>query len=223
MKRLWLAGWLLAGALPAGETNQTGQVYVRLTDGSRLTGVTTLREVVVESASLGKVTVPVSRLRSLQRAPATGVVTLSFRNGDSLQGTTALTQVPLRTVFGDVQVPVTTLESLQVAGADPDQPPPFTGDPGVAVRETLTLVRQIDMAIDEWALEKGKTNGSTVVLSQVAEYLPEPLAATLRQGRLPKDPVGYPLLLSVVGSEQIKVHPKTKAELAEARPDWGGF
>jgi len=223
MRRLLVVGWLVVLGTVAGSAQETPEkLAVKLTDGSLLLGTSSVREIVIESSAVGQVTVTFNRLRAIKRVPDSGALTLTFRNGDTLQGTTKLATLPLTTVFGDVKVPVASVTHIQI-GEPPVETPPFTGDPLVAARRTLNDVRQIDAAIDQWALETGQRNGAVVNLPAVATYLRGALSTSLRDGKVPKDQVGNPFLIGPVGPDQVKVHPKTKETLAGANIDWGGF
>jgi hypothetical protein len=82
-------------------------------------------------------------------------------------------------------------------------------------RRIINDVRQMDAAIDQWALEKGKTNGSEIVKEEVATYL--------KMEWKEVDILGNRYEVSVVGPNQIMISPATKAALDGVGIDWGSF
>lgn len=90
------------------------RLTVSLTDGSRLIGTTTVRELPLTSDALGKLAVPLAKVRELKLSK-TGTADLTLRNGDRLQAGLALQKLPLLTVFGLVQVPVAEVTAITFA------------------------------------------------------------------------------------------------------------
>jgi hypothetical protein len=82
-------------------------------------------------------------------------------------------------------------------------------------RRIVNDVRQMDAAIDQWALEKGKTNGSEIVKTEVVVYLKTEWKEA--------DILGNRYQVGVVGPNQIMISPATKAALDEVGVDWGAF
>jgi len=82
-------------------------------------------------------------------------------------------------------------------------------------RTIFNEARQWDMAIDQWALEKGKRDGDRVNVKEVAAYLVNKLNVV--------DRLGNPYVFTTVGSSQLQVSPKTKSALADVDIDWGKF
>ncbi len=82
-------------------------------------------------------------------------------------------------------------------------------------RRILNDARQMDAAIDQWSLEKGKKDGDTVTTSEAATYLKGQWKDT--------DLLGNSFTLSTVGSNQIKIATTTKSSLDGVGIDWGQF
>jgi len=84
-------------------------------------------------------------------------------------------------------------------------------------RRILNDVRQIDAAIDQWALEKGKTNGAvwTSSITEIETYLKTSLKTN--------DLLGNAYTLNPVGSNQVLISSGTKTALDGVGIDWGGF
>jgi prepilin-type N-terminal cleavage/methylation domain-containing protein len=84
-------------------------------------------------------------------------------------------------------------------------------------RRILNDVRQIDAAIDQWALEKGKTNGTmwTDNLDEIEPYLKRTLVLT--------DILNNPYSTHLVGSNQIMISDSTKQALDGVGIDWGMY
>jgi type IV pilus assembly protein PilA len=82
-------------------------------------------------------------------------------------------------------------------------------------RRIVNDARQMDAAIDQWALEKGKGDNNAVVTSEAATYLKMPWPANDLLG------VGY--TIGTVGSNQVKIAASTKAALDGVGIDWGTY
>jgi prepilin-type N-terminal cleavage/methylation domain-containing protein len=83
-------------------------------------------------------------------------------------------------------------------------------------RRAMNDVRQIDAAIDQWALEMGLTDGATIVSSQAATYLKPTDWEDY-------DPLGNAYVLGKVGTNQIRINSTTKSALAGVGIDWGAY
>jgi hypothetical protein len=82
-------------------------------------------------------------------------------------------------------------------------------------RRVINDTRQLDAAIDQWALEKGKNNGAAIVTSEVASYL--------KTDWKDVDLLGNRYIIGKVGPDQIKISPATKEALDGVGVDWGGY
>ncbi len=76
--------------------------------------------------------------------------------------------------------------------------------------------RTIDAAIDAWAVEKNKPDGSTIDLTEVATYS--------KSGNVPTtDSLGNPFQIGTVGTNQVRISDTTKAALTGISVDWGAY
>ena len=82
-------------------------------------------------------------------------------------------------------------------------------------RRILNDARQMDAAIDQWALEKGKTDGDTVNTTEAASYL----KTTWKTADL----LGNAFTIGNVGSAQVAVSSTTKTALTNVGIDWGPY
>src|SRR5438552_10273128 len=88
-------------------------------------------------------------------------------------------------------------------------------------RRIINDARQMDAAIDQWALEQGKKDGDTVVTSEAATYLKTAWNANdllgNAYGGIAAGTVGP------VGTNQVKISATTKSALAGVGVDWGPY
>jgi prepilin-type N-terminal cleavage/methylation domain-containing protein len=82
-------------------------------------------------------------------------------------------------------------------------------------RRIINDTRQMDAAIDQWALEKGKKDGDDVVTSEAATYL--------KSAWKDNDLLNNAYTISKVGTNQIKISDTTKTALDGVGIDWGTF
>ena len=85
-------------------------------------------------------------------------------------------------------------------------------------RRILNDARQMDAAIDQWALEAGKTDGATIdtsVATGAGSYLKTTWNNT--------DLLGNSFSIGTVGSNQVRVSTSTKSSLAGVGIDWGAY
>jgi prepilin-type N-terminal cleavage/methylation domain-containing protein len=114
-------------------------------------------------------------------------------------------------------------------------------------RRIMNDARQIDAAIDQWALEYHKVDGAPVDLTAIVEYLKHaattnltlnaassikyasvfPLAFMVIQQpqAIPSitDSLGNPFIIGAVGDHQVMVHPATMEALDGVGIDWGPY
>lgn len=83
-------------------------------------------------------------------------------------------------------------------------------------RRIINDARQADAAIDQWALEKGKKDGDSIVTSEAATYLKGAWPTTDILGNNYDYSAG-------VGSNQVKISTTTKTTLAGVGIDWGAY
>ena len=82
-------------------------------------------------------------------------------------------------------------------------------------RRIINDARQMDAAIDQWALEQGKKDGDTVVTSEAATYL--------KTAWNSNDLLGNPYTIGTVGTNQVQIATSTKTALAGVGIDWGPY
>ena len=83
-------------------------------------------------------------------------------------------------------------------------------------RRAMNDVRQMDGAIDQWALEFGKKDGDAIDTNSAASYLKPTDWETL-------DPLGRAYVINSVGSTQIQIAAATKSALAGVGIEWGAY
>jgi prepilin-type N-terminal cleavage/methylation domain-containing protein len=82
-------------------------------------------------------------------------------------------------------------------------------------RRILNDCRQMDAAIDQWAVEKGHVDGEAIVTTEAQSYL--------KTAWNNNDLLGNAYAVTVVGSTQISVNANTKSSLAGVGIDWGAY
>jgi type IV pilus assembly protein PilA len=82
-------------------------------------------------------------------------------------------------------------------------------------RRILNDARQMDAAIDQWALETGQTDGNTVNTTSAQTYLKTVWKVT--------DLLGNTYVLGSVGTNQMAVAAATKTSLIGVGIDWGAY
>jgi type II secretory pathway pseudopilin PulG len=76
--------------------------------------------------------------------------------------------------------------------------------------------RIIDMAVNSWALEKSKTDGSSVDVDEAAQYAKGGVIQT-------NDVLGNPFQIGPVGPTQVVISSTTRNALAGVGIDWGPY
>ena len=82
-------------------------------------------------------------------------------------------------------------------------------------RRILNDCRQMDAAIDQWALETGQTDGNQIYSTSAATYLKTAWKTT--------DLLGNSYNVTVVGGTQISISGTTKTALTGVGIDWGAY
>ena len=82
-------------------------------------------------------------------------------------------------------------------------------------RRIVNDARQMDSAISQWAMEKNKADGATVLTSEAASYLKMPWPDN--------DLLGRPYMFNGVGSTQVQINATTKTDLDGVDIDWGPY
>ena len=82
-------------------------------------------------------------------------------------------------------------------------------------RRILNDARQMDAAIDQWALETGQVDGATVNTTLAASYL--------KSAWKSNDLLGNPFAVGTGGTNQVAIAATTKTALAGVGIDWGPY
>jgi type IV pilus assembly protein PilA len=82
-------------------------------------------------------------------------------------------------------------------------------------RRIINDARQMDAAIDQWALETGQVDGATVNTTAAATYMKTAWNAN--------DLLGNAYTISTVGTNQVQIHANTKSALQGVGIDWGPY
>ena len=82
-------------------------------------------------------------------------------------------------------------------------------------RRVLNDARQMDAAIDQWALENGKKDTDTIITSSAATYL--------KTAWPTNDILGNTYTINNVGTNQVQINDTTKTALSGVGIDWGAY
>ena len=82
-------------------------------------------------------------------------------------------------------------------------------------RRIINDARQMDAAIDQWALEKGKKDGDAITTTEAASYLKNTWQAN--------DLLGNAFGVTLVGATQMQISATTKTALTGVGIDWGPY
>jgi len=82
-------------------------------------------------------------------------------------------------------------------------------------RRIMNDCRQMDAAIDQWALETGQTDGNAINTQSASSYL--------KTAWKTQDLLGNAYSVTVVGSTQISINASTKTSLTGVGIDWGNY
>ena len=82
-------------------------------------------------------------------------------------------------------------------------------------RRIINDARQMDAAIDQWALENGKKDGDTVITSSASTYL--------KTTWMTNDLLGNTYTIGTVGTGQVLINGATKTALSGVGIDWGAY
>ena len=82
-------------------------------------------------------------------------------------------------------------------------------------RRIINDARQLDAAIDQWTVEKGKKDGDAIVTAEAATYL--------KTGWSDTDLLSNSYSFGLVGSNQVQISTSTKSALQGVGIDWGAY
>ena len=95
------------------------QLVISLTDGSRLIGTTALASLPLRSEALGKIEIPLSKIRNVKFSKDRESVTVLLANNDKMQGSLGKMTLALRTIYGEVAVPVEKTTTISIRTGTP--------------------------------------------------------------------------------------------------------
>jgi len=109
----------LLTATAKADTNSQTQLTVQLTDGSRLIGTPdrTTPNLEIATESFGTVTLPWTRLTSLELRKETTQTLVRLANGDLLRGQVKQPALKMATLFGRLSIPFPVIVQIQVRQA----------------------------------------------------------------------------------------------------------
>ena len=97
-------------------TRQTGfRLTIDLRDGSRVVGKSREDHFQFRSDVLGKFELPLEKLRAIECQPRTHLAKLTTANADNLRAKLAMKDIRVETSFGNADLPVETIRSIQVS------------------------------------------------------------------------------------------------------------
>jgi prepilin-type N-terminal cleavage/methylation domain-containing protein len=83
-------------------------------------------------------------------------------------------------------------------------------------RRIVNDARQIDAAVNSWAMENGMADGDSVDITQASSYTKSGMIST-------NDLLGNPYTIGPVGPTQVLISAATKSALAGVSIDWGAY
>jgi hypothetical protein len=108
-------------ALPVmAESNSDVRVTLNLTDGSRVIGIAELPALAVRSETLGRIEIPLEKVRGVKFDANHESATVTLSNGDRVQGAIGVETLALRTLVGRVTIPLNVVRDLAVTAAPTD-------------------------------------------------------------------------------------------------------
>jgi len=99
------------------------RLVISLTDGSRAIGETTLTSLSLRSAVLGKVVIPLEKIREVKFSANHESASVALQNGDKVHGSLGAFSLTLRTLFGVVTVPFEHVMTIKVRHSSVPKPP----------------------------------------------------------------------------------------------------
>jgi len=93
------------------------QLAISLADGSRVIGETTLKSLPLQSEALGKLEIPLDKVRTVKFSADHRSAVVSLQNGDKTQGAVSVATLKLRTLFGSVTIPLDETREIEVRTA----------------------------------------------------------------------------------------------------------
>lgn len=179
MQRHRISGWSLVAVLalaaplaarpqtgPAAEPKANDQFIVKLADGSSLVCTPKL-DVLPIKTSFAEVKIPLQKLEAMKLDHKEKVSTLSFLNGDRLQGECMLPSIAVSSLLGDLTIPLTNIAEVVTTL----KKTPVYEDTPANRKMCINNLRIIDAAKEQWAMEAGASHGQPVDLAGCNQYI----------------------------------------------------
>ena len=96
------------------------QLVINLSDGSRIVGTAELPALAVRSETLGRIEIPLKKVRGVKFDANHEAATVTLGNGDRMQGAIGVESVAMRTLVGRVTIPLNVVRDLAVTAAPTD-------------------------------------------------------------------------------------------------------
>ena len=176
MNKLLVLSWvclafLFASARIAADTAENEaplMLALNLKDGSRIVGMPQREVVLVRGPYFGIAAVHLGRVESMEFKDEGETVKIAFKNGDQLTGTVSLDALSLRTLLGDLSIPIEHILSLQSARAA-HLPPSIAGfrgrsgllcgNPGVTFFDDVKIATDTGQVLFQDDFEDGNLDG----------------------------------------------------------------
>lgn len=100
---------------------------IHLTDHSILIGTTSLESLAVKTA-YANAQIPFAKIKSIQFNRGQKTFLVSLKNGDQLEATTELEEIPFLTSFGKISVAIKYVASIKSTADNAAPPNPAAGD-----------------------------------------------------------------------------------------------
>ena len=177
----------------ADGTNPPPRLTVELRDGSRLVGTCPEQSFRFHSAPLGDLKVNLKDIRSVERTSDTSLK-LVMTGNDTLTVSFVDTAITLETQFGRQTLPVDSISkfTIQDLGRVRDLSPEQAT---AGANQCINMLRQIDAAANQFALERGKRTGDPINFpTDLTPYI-----RLDRNGKIPACSLGGDYTLKSVG------------------------
>lgn len=91
------------------------RLVLELSDGSRIVGTAAIDRLKM-ATGYANFDIPLNLLRTVELSGTTRVAQVNFQNGDLLSGQLSATEIAMKTIFGDVVIPMTAVSRIRVGG-----------------------------------------------------------------------------------------------------------
>jgi hypothetical protein len=172
----------------AADTNLAPRLTIELRDGSKVVGTCADADIKFRSTLLGEIKLNIKDIRSME-CTSTNSAKLITADGNTLIVWFLDSQIAVKTSFGEVALAVDSIRKFSVSGNDSAQAKLAEVSPARAAAYANTCInnlRQIDAALNQFALEAGKRTGDPV-------NFPNDLTPYIRlnsKGEIPSCPEG---------------------------------